>query len=123
LLPEHRFFANISYETTRKSNGSQWRFDYTFNWLGEQRLPFTGSNPVEYQLPEYAESYSLMNAQVAKVFSNTFELYVGAENLTGYTQENPILAPDNPFGPNFDSSIVYAPILGNMYYAGLRFKI
>ncbi len=123
LLPEHRFFANISYETTKKTNGAQWRFDYTFNWLGEQRLPFTGSNPIQYQLPEYSESYSLMNAQVAKVFSDKFEIYVGGENLTGYTQENPILAADNPFGPNFDSSIVYAPILGNMYYAGLRFKI
>ena len=123
LLPEHRIFANVSYETSKKSNGAQWRFDYTFNWLGEQRLPFTGSNPVRYQLPEFSESYSLMNAQVAKVFSNTFEIYVGAENLTGYTQENPILAADDPFGPNFDSSIVFAPILGNMYYAGLRFKI
>ena len=123
LLPEHRFFANVSYGTTKKTNGAQWRFDYTFNWLGEQRLPFTGSNPIQYQLPEYSESYSLMNAQVAKVFSNKFEIYVGAENLTGYTQENPILAADNPFGPNFDSTIVYAPILGNMYYAGLRFKI
>ena len=123
LLPEHRFFANVSYETSKKSNGAQWRFDYTFNWLGEQRLPFTGSNPVRYQLPEFSESYSLMNAQVAKVFSNTFEIYVGAENLTGYTQENPILAADDPFGPNFDSSIIFAPILGNMYYAGFRFKI
>lgn len=86
-------------------------------------MPFTGSNTIQYQLPEYSESYSLMNAQVAKVFSDKFEIYVGGENLTGYTQENPILAADNPFGPNFDSSIVYAPILGNMYYAGLRFKI
>ncbi len=123
LIPEHRFFANVSYETTKKLNGAQWRFDYTFNWLGEQRLPFTGSNPVEDRLPEYVQSYSLMNAQIAKVFSDSFEVYVGGENLTGYTQENPILGAENPFGPNFDSSIVYAPILGNMYYAGLRFKI
>ena len=123
LLPKHRFFTNVSYETPRKSNGAQWRFDYTFNWLGEQRLPFTGSNPTEDRLPEYAPSYSLMNAQVAKVFSDKFEIYVGGENLTGYTQENPILANENPFGPNFDTSIVYAPILKSMYYAGLRFKI
>ena len=123
LIPEHRFFANVSYETTKKSNGAQWRFDYTFNWLGEQRLPFTGSNPIQDRLPENVPSYSLMNAQVAKVFSSKFEVYVGGENLTGYTQENPILGAENPFGPTFDSSIVYAPILGNMYYAGLRFKI
>jgi len=123
LLPEHRFFTNVGYETKRASNGAQWRFDYTIHWVGEQRLPFTGSNPIENQLNDFSESYSLMNAQVAKVFTNKFEVYIGAENLTGYTQENPILASDDPFGSNFDSSIVYAPILGNMYYAGLRFKI
>ena len=123
LLPEHRFFANLSYETTPTLKGAQWRFDYTFNWLGEQRLPFTASNPIEDRLEEYAPSYSLMNAQVARVFSDKFEIYVGGENLTGFTQENPILASENPFGPNFDTSIVYAPILRSMYYAGLRFKI
>ncbi len=64
-----------------------------------------------------------MNAQVTRVFSNKFEIYIGGENLTGYTQESPILANENPFGPNFDTSIVYAPILRSMYYAGLRFKL
>lgn len=123
LQAKHRFFGNISFDTTPKPSGSQWRFDYTFNWIGEQRLPFTNSNPTQYQLREYSPSYGIMNAQITKVISNTFEIYLGGENLTGYTQENPILADDDPFGAYFDSSIVYAPILGNMYYAGLRFKI
>jgi hypothetical protein len=86
-------------------------------------LPYTGSNPSEYQLADYSPGYSQMNAQVTKVFTKNFEIYLGGENLTGYTQENPILAADDPFSPYFDSSIVYAPVLGNMYYAGLRFKI
>ena len=64
-----------------------------------------------------------MNAQIAKVFSKNFEIYLGGENLSNYKQENPILASDNPFGPNFDSSIVYAPIMGGMYYVGLRYTI
>ena len=123
LIPDHRIFANISYETLRKTDGSQWRFDYTFNWLGKQRLPFTGSNPTQFQFSENSPAYSLMNAQIAKVFSKKFEVYVGGENLTGYTQERPVLASTDPFGPYFDTSIVYAPILKNMYYAGLRFTI
>ena len=32
-------------------------------------------------------------------------------------------ANENPFGPSFDSSIIYAPVFGQMYYAGIRFKI
>ena len=38
-------------------------------------------------------------------------------------QKNPILASDDPFGSNFDTTIVYAPIFGRTFYAGLRFKI
>jgi len=123
LQSKHRFFANIGYETTPNFKGGHWRFDYTFNWLGEQRLPFTGTNPTQYQLADYVSSYSLMNAQIAKVFSKNFEIYVGGENFTNFKQENPILSSEDPFGANFDSTIVYAPILGSMYYAGLRFTI
>lgn len=123
LQAKHIFFANLGYETQQNAKGAHWRFDYTYNWLGKQRLPFTGSNPTQYQLEEYSPSYSLMNAQIAKVFSKTFEIYLGGENLANYKQENPILASDNPFGANFDSSIVYAPINGSMYYAGLRYTI
>jgi hypothetical protein len=65
----------------------------------------------------------LFNLQVTKVFSKKFELYVGGENLTNLKQKNPILAVDNPFGENFDSTIIYAPIFGRMFYSGLRFKI
>ncbi len=123
LVPNHRFFANVGYETEKQLKGSQWKFDLTYNWIGEQRLPNTSSNPVQYQLGENAESYSLLNAQVTKVFSDRFELYVGGENLTNMRQKNPILASDNPFGNNFDSTIIYAPIFGRMFYSGLRFKL
>ena len=123
LQPNNRFFANISYETVTKDNGAQWKFDLTFNNIGEQRLPNTAENPTQYQLPISSERYSLLNSQITKVFSNTFEIYVGGENLTNIQQENPILASDNPFGANFDSTIVYSPIFGRAIYAGLRFKI
>lgn len=123
LQAEHIFFANLGYEINQNAQGGHWRFDYTFNWLGKQRLPFTESNPAPYRLDEYSPSYGLMNAQITKVFSRTFEIYVGGENLSNYKQENPILASDDPFGAYFDSSIVYAPIHGRMFYAGLRFSI
>ena len=123
LQPNNRFFANISYETATKDNGAQWKFDFTFNNIGKQRLPNTATNPIQYQLPINSKRYSLLNTQITKVFSNKFEIYTGAENLTNIQQENPILANDNPFGPNFDTTIVYSPIFGRAIYAGLRFKI
>ncbi len=123
LLAQNRFFANIGYETKLKDNGEQWRFDYTLHRLGEKRLPDTSSNPAEYQLSEYSSPYNHMNAQITKVFSSKFEIYLGGENLSNLKQENPVLAANDPFGSNFDTTIVYAPIMGRMFYGGFRFKI
>ena len=125
LTPKHRWFANVAYETadTHENNHSQWKFDVTFNWLGEQRLPSTATNPLPYRLSDYAPSFATLNAQITRVFSKTFEVYVGGENITNYKQANGILAADAPFGAYFDSTMQYAPAFGQMYYAGLRFKL
>ena len=125
LTPKHRWFANVAYETpdTHDNKHSQWKFDVTFNWLGEQRLPTTATNPLPYQLSDYAPSFATLNAQITRVFSKTFEVYVGGENITNYKQANGILAANAPFGAYFDSTMQYAPAFGQMYYAGLRFKL
>jgi hypothetical protein len=123
LQATHRFFGNLGYETHILDKGQQWKFDFTYNWIGEQQLPYTASNPIAYQLPNFSPSYSLMNAQITRTFSSTFEVYVGGENIGNYTQNQAIIDAQNPFGPYFDATILYAPVFGQMYYAGLRFKI
>ncbi|WP_310380806.1 TonB-dependent receptor domain-containing protein [Flavobacterium sp.] len=123
LQAKHRFFGNLEYETHIVDKGKQWKFDYTFNWIGKQQLPNTATNPINDRLRGYSNSFSLMNAQITRTFSSTFEMYLGGENIGNYTQQKAILGSDNPFGATFDASIVYAPIFGQMYYAGLRFKI
>lgn len=123
LTPKQRFFANMSYETEELDNGAQWKFDTTFNWVGEQRFSSTQSSPLEYQLPGYSPTVATLNAQVTKVFSNTFEIYFGGENVTNVKQANPIVSSNDPFGAYFDSTFVYGPIFGSTYYAGLRFKL
>ena len=123
LTPKHRVFANFSYETLRKENGAQWKFDTTFNWLGEQRLSSTYGNPIEYKLPETTPTLATLNAQLTKVFSTAFEVYLGGENLTNEKQDNPILNSENPFEPTFDTTFVYGPIFGVSFYAGLRYKL
>ncbi len=110
LQPQNRFFVNLSGKTPKET----WRFDTTYNFIGEQRLPSTERK---------TKGYNLINAQITKVFSKAFEVYVGGENITNYKQQTPILGVDDPFGVNFDSTIVYAPIFGSGYYAGFRFKI
>lgn len=123
LQAKHRVFANIEFETHILDKGQQWKFDFTTNWLGKQQLPNTATNPVEDRLPTFSPSFAVMNFQVTRTFSSTFEMYLGGENIGNYTQDKAILGSQNPFGPTFDASIAYAPVFGSMVYAGLRFKI
>ena len=123
LTSQHRVFANLSFETPKTDKGGVWKFDTTFNWFGKQRFSSTASSPEAYQLPTYSPTISTLNAQITKVFSDSFELYVGAENITNATQKNPILSSENPFGSNFDTTFVYGPIFGSTYYTGLRYKL
>jgi outer membrane receptor for ferrienterochelin and colicin len=123
LQSKHRFFSNLEYETHISNEGQQWRFDATFNWLGKQQLPTTSGNPIGDVFPEFSPSFSTLNLQVTIQQSKNFEMYFGGENIGNYRQTNAILGKNNPFGMYFDTSVVYAPIFGQMYYAGLRFKI
>ncbi len=120
LQPQHNYFLNLGYNTHLKANGAQWRFDYTLNVIGEQRLPSTDANPINEQLGDFANAYSLMNAQITKVFSKKIEVYVGGENLIDVRQERAVLGADDPFGANFDTTLVFAPIAGRMFYIGFR---
>ena len=123
LQAKNRFFGNLEYETHLSEKGKRWKFDYTFNWTGEQKLPNTTTNSTSERMPEFSPSFSVMNMQITRLFSSTFEMYFGGENIGNYKQEKAILGAENPFSTNFDASIVYAPVFGQMYYAGLRFKI
>jgi len=122
LTPKHRFFINAGYESRIKENGSHWKFDATYNWLSAQRFPATFTNPEAFRLSENTPHLNTVNAQITKVFSSKFEIYVGGENITNVRQNNPIVSADNPFGPYFDTTFVYGPIFGSMYYTGLRWK-
>jgi outer membrane receptor for ferrienterochelin and colicins len=118
LIATHRAFANFAYATR-----SKWKFDYTIQWIGKQRIPDTSSNPAGYQLGDQAPGYVLMNTQVTKDFNERWGVYLGVENLNNFTLSRPIVSSQEPFSEYFDSSLVWGPIFGRMAYAGFRFKM
>jgi outer membrane receptor for ferrienterochelin and colicins len=118
LIPSHRAFVNLAYETKNK-----WKFDYTVQWLGEQRIPDTSENPAGYQLTDYSPSYFLMNAQVTKDLKTRWSIYVGVENIGNYRLQNPIISASEPYSQYFDSSLVWGPIFGRMAYGGFRYRV
>jgi outer membrane receptor for ferrienterochelin and colicins len=124
LIPKDRSFVNLAYRT--KSN---WSFDYTIQRIGPQRIPGTTSNPDEYQLPAYSDPYWMMNVQMTKDFigrktgAAVWSIYLGVENLTNFRLDNPIIGASDPFGPYFDSTMVWGPVFGRMLYGGFRYRI
>ena len=118
FVPQHRAMANLAYATYKDI----WKFSFTTNWFGAGRIPNTSLNPVAFQLPKQSQSYFLLDAQITKKFKK-WESYLGVENMLDYTQENPIIDPQNPFGNNFDAAMIYAPINGRIIYLGMRMNI
>jgi hypothetical protein len=51
------------------------------------------------------------------------DVYVGVENIFGYTQENPIMNANDAFGKNFNAAMVWGPLMGRMVYAGMRLTL
>ena len=117
LQPSEIFFLNIGYES-QNNDGKLWKYDFTLNRVGKQRLMRNPRDSTSYTNP-----HTFITAQVTKVFSEKFELYAGGENLLNYKQENPIIFSEDPSNSLFDASIIHGPIFGASFYAGFRFKI
>ena len=112
----HKALFNIHYATKFE----KWKFDFTTHWNGRTRLPDASQLPEELRHPSEAPDFFLINAQISRQFKH-WEWYLGAENIGNYTQKEAIIDAENPFGPYFDASIVYAPLTGRMFYAGCRY--
>ena len=116
LVPENRALVNFAYSTT---HCNKWMFDATWNYIGESRIPY---HPLIEDNKTVSDPFYVINSQVTKKFK-TFDVYLGGENLLNYKQVNPILGGDDPFGSNFDASIIWAPVMGRLIYTGIRLKI
>jgi outer membrane receptor for ferrienterochelin and colicins len=119
LQAQNRFFANMGWESERNVKGAQWRWDLTYHAVGEQRLVTTARDPQG----SFSPAYGLWNSQLTRAVQTNFEIYAGLENIGNYRQNNPIIGADNPFGNDFDTAQIYAPIFGRMIYAGLRWNL
>lgn len=118
LTPMHRAFINMAYATE-----SQWSFDATWSWQDSKRIPGTVTNPEPFRTGSSSPPFSLVNLQVGKRLGERLELYAGSENLLDFRQEDPIISAEDPFGPYFDSSLIWGPVFGRKIYAGMRFRI
>lgn len=99
-----------------------WQFDATLSINGGGRMPAPYATVTG--IPSWADSYKgycMLNLQATRNFRH-WSVYLGGENLTGYTQRNPIIDSSNPWGENFDATMIYGPLHGAVIYLGFRYN-
>lgn len=116
LTSKYKALFTASYKTPL----GLWQFDATVQLNGG------GRNPEPYQLTDGSRSWSprfhsfeQVSAQVTRWFRH-WSIYVGGENLTGFKQKTPIYGASNPWGSDFEPTLVWGPVEGRMFYAGVR---
>ena len=116
LTSKYKALFTASYKTPL----GLWQFDATMQLNGG------GRNPEPYQLADGSKSWSprfhsfeQVSAQITRWFRH-WSIYVGGENLTGFKQKTPIYGASNPWGSDFEPTLVWGPVEGRMFYAGVR---
>jgi hypothetical protein len=119
LTGKYKGLLTASYQTPL----GLWQFDATLQLNGGGRMP----DP--YELADGSlswerryGSFQQLSAQVTRYFRR-WSIYVGGENLTNFKQKNPIIDASNPWGENFDATMVWGPMHGAKAYIGLRFNL
>lgn len=118
LVAQSRALINVSYATRFE----KWKFDYTLKWFDRMRIPAVIDHGSHRIAGRYSPDYFVHMAQITKKFKY-IEWYVGGENLFGFMQHHQIADAANPFGPNFDASLIWGPVMGRLWYTGIRLTI
>lgn len=137
LQNKFKGIITTSYQTPLKT----WQFDLTAQFNGEGRMPDG------FVIPEGSKQYNtLANGQVyhkwypqllgqVTKFFRTWSIYLGAENMTNFTQDSPIVGDRleakgekhggfvNPHSATYDASMIWAPIHGWKLYLGFRWAL
>lgn len=97
-----------------------WQFDATLQLNGGGRMPSPYLlDDGSFSWDERFKAFPQLNLQITRWFRH-FSTYAGGENLTNFKQKNPIISSSDPWGPNFDSSMIWGPVHGAMAYIGIR---
>ncbi|WP_294179495.1 TonB-dependent siderophore receptor [uncultured Coprobacter sp.] len=118
LTSRYKGLVTASYKTPLEI----WQFDATLQLNGGGRMP--NSYIMENGSPSWSARYGTfeqLSVQITRYFRR-WSIYVGGENLTNFKQKNPIIDAANPWGENFDSTMIWGPVHGAKAYIGIRFN-
>lgn len=117
LTSKYKGLLTASYQTPL----GLWQFDVTFQLNGGGRMPtpYTTDEDTPSWDTRY-KAYGQLSAQITRWFRH-WSIYVGGENMTNFKQKDPIVSASDPWSTNFDSTLVWGPVHGAIYYLGIRY--
>jgi outer membrane receptor for ferrienterochelin and colicin len=124
LTSRYKGLVTASYKTPL----GIWQFDATLQLNGGGRMPNYNdqSSIVNGQWSmvngQSFPAYEQISAQITRWFRH-FSVYIGGENLTGFRQKQTIINAADPWSSTFDPTMVWGPVQGAMFYAGIRINI
>lgn len=118
MVNSYKGIISLNYAT----RFDKWKFDLTNQFIGKGRIPDTKKMPSFLQRQEYSPAFIQLSGQITRKFKH-FEVYAGGENLTNFTQKDPITEAFAPYHTHFDTSMVWGPLVGATIYAGFRYSI
>lgn len=121
LQSRQKGFLNLQYTTDDDS----WNFDLTAEYNGGGRIFHLDTIPAENNPANWTSTFPdffMLHAQISKRIGN-LDIYLGAENLTNFTQKESILSWIDPKGTYFEGAMVWGPIIGRVIYFGARLTI
>ena len=116
LTSRYKGLLTASYKTPL----GLWQFDATLQLNGGGRMPtsYTHDNGTPSWDSRF-KAYEQVSAQITRWFRH-FSIYIGGENLTGFRQKQTIINAADPWSNTFDPTMVWGPVQGAMFYAGVR---
>ena len=119
LTGKYKGLLTASYQTPL----GLWQFDVTLQLNGGGRLPTPYLTDTDGSLSwnKRYHAYEQLSAQITRWFRH-WSIYIGGENMTNFKQKNPIVSASDPWGSNFDSTMIWGPVHGAVYYIGIRYN-
>lgn len=96
------------------------RFRWKGKVTGPQRLP---EYPAPFERDRWSPWFSLHHVNLRRSIGDNWGVYIGVKNLFDRTQPTPLINPQNPFSPSFDTEYVYGPLQGRRFYFGIDWRI
>ena len=116
LTSRYKGLLSFSYATRL----NKWQFDLTGQFNGGGRMPDPDmANPL---WEKGFAPFTIVNGQITKNFKK-WSFYAGAENLLDFMMHNPVIGATDPWGNNFDGSMIWGPVHGRKIYFGIRYTV